>query len=177
VRSTPSRSPVHADVFSHLPVLLMRALDTDETAALVDDLLAAGWRPGQLRHRVGAEPARGSVEGDAAGVLELLRALHDVEPPDAAHAREVQRRRLDREHADALAPPPASPEVRAAAIAQIRSGLKGAPRRRPEPVPRTRPACSLCAGEGRYFVTRDVHLCARCVEVMATGRARISRTG
>ena len=62
-------------------------------------------------------------------------------------------------------------------LAEIRAGLKGAPKRRPEPVPRTRPECSLCSGEGAYFVTRDVHLCRRCVDVMATGQARLSSTG
>ena len=64
-----------------------------------------------------------------------------------------------------------------ASLEQMRAGLGGAPRRRPPSEPRTRPACSLCAGEGAFFVTHDVHLCSRCVEVMATGEARLSRTG
>ena len=73
--------------------------------------------------------------------------------------------------------PPATPEVRARALADIRSQLRGLPRRRPEPPPRARPGCNLCGGEGTYFVTRQVHLCSRCVEVLAAGEARLSATG
>ena len=47
-------APHHPDVFSHLPALLMRELETPEVAAVLVELVAAGWRPGQLRHRVGA---------------------------------------------------------------------------------------------------------------------------
>ena len=170
-------SPHHTDVFSHLPALLMRALDTDAVAQVLDELVAAGWRPGQLRHRVGAEPAQGSVERDAEHLLAMLRGLREQTCPDVLHAREVaareQARRWERENA----PEPASEEVRAARIAQIRAGLKGVPRTRPEPQPRTRPACSLCTGEGSFFVTRDVHLCRRCVDVLATGEARLRETG
>jgi hypothetical protein len=67
--------------------------------------------------------------------------------------------------------------VAQAHLEQIRAGLKGAARRRQEPEPRTRPPCNLCAGEGAYFVTRDVHLCKRCVDVLATGQARLRETG
>jgi hypothetical protein len=42
---------------------------------------------------------------------------------------------------------------------------------------RTRPSCTLCAGESAIPVTDDVHLCRRCVAVMASGRARLSDTG
>jgi hypothetical protein len=164
------------DVFSHLPVLLVRELDGEPVAEVLDELIAAGWRPGQLRHRVGGAPAQGSVQKDAAQVLELLRALRDQPCPDIVHAREVEQREQQREWERASAPQPASPEVRDARIAQIRAGLKGVPRRRPEPEPRTAPPCSLCAGEGAYFVTRDVRLCRRCVGVLATGRARLSDT-
>jgi hypothetical protein len=170
-------SPHHTDVFSHLPALLMRELDEPEVAEVLDALVAAGWRPGQLRHRVGAEPAQGSVDKDAAHLLALLRGLLGQACPDAAHAREVEererQRRWEREHA----PTPAAPEVVQAHLAQIRAGLKGVSRPRPEPAPRTRPACSLCQAEGSYFVTRDVHLCRRCVDVLATGQARLSETG
>lgn len=170
-------SPHHTDVFSHLPALLMRELDSEPVAQVLDELVAAGWRPGQLRHRVGAEPAQGSLERDAEHLLALLRGLLQQTCPDALHAQEVaareEQRRWEREHA----PPPASPRVREARLAEIRAGLKGVPQRRGEPQPRTRPPCSLCAGEGSYFVTRDVHLCARCVEVLATGEARLSETG
>ena len=171
------RAPHHPDVFSHLPALLMRELDTPEVQAVLDELIAVGWRPGQLRHRVGAAPSQGSVERDAVHLLELLRGLRGQPCPDALHAQEVAEREAGRRWEAETAPPPAEPEVRAARLAEIRLSLKGTPRRRPEPVPRTRPACSLCAGEGSYFVTRDVHLCARCVEVLATGSARLSETG
>jgi ribosomal protein S14 len=151
-------SPHHTDVFSHLPALLLRALDTEEVGQVLDELVAAGWRPGQLRHRVGAEPAQGSAERDAAHLLAFLRALLD----------------LPRVQQDAEAPVPASPQVVAEHVAQIRAELKGVPRRREERAPRTRPACSLCAGEGSYFVTRDVHLCRRCVDVLAAGQVRLT---
>lgn len=171
------RAPHHPDVFSHLPALLMRELDTPEVAVVLDELVAAGWRLGQLRHRVGAAPSQGSVERDAVHLLELLRGLRDAPCPDARHAEEVAEREARRRWESETAPPPAAPEVRDARLAEIRASLKGVPRRRPEPEPRTRPACSLCAGEGAYFVTRDVHLCARCVEVLATGSARLRETG
>ena len=170
-------SPHHSDVFSHLPALLMRELDTEAVAEVLDELVAAGWRPGQLRHRVGAEPAQGSVEKDAAHLLVLLDGLRAQTCPDAAHAQQQQERERQRRWERESAPEPASPEAREAHLARIRSGLKGAPRRRPAPEPRTRPTCSLCDGEGAYFVTREVHLCARCVEVLATGQARLSDTG
>ena len=170
-------SPHHPDVFSHLPALLMREMDTEAVAEVLDELVAAGWRPGQLRHRVGAEPAQGSVEKDAAHLLVLLDGLRGQTCPDVAHAQQQQEREQQRRWEQESAPEPASPEARAAHLARIRAGLKGAPRRRPEPEPRTRPACSLCDGEGAYFVTREVHLCARCVEVLATGEARLSQTG
>lgn len=170
-------SPHHTDVFSHLPALLMRELDTEPVADLLDDLVARGWRPGQLRHRVGAEPAQGSVEKDAAHLLQLLAGLTGQTCPDVLHAQEKEQRELQRQWEREQAPPPASAEVRQARIDEIRQGLKGVPRRRPEPEPRTRPACSLCQGEGAYFVTRDVHLCKRCVDVLATGQARLTGTG
>jgi hypothetical protein len=170
-------SPHHTDVFSHLPALLMRELDSPQVAEVLDELVAAGWRPGQLRHRVGAEPAQGSVDKDAGHLLELLRSLRAQTCPDVAHAREVEAREAARRWERENASRPASPEVREAHLARMRAELKGVPRRRKEPEPRTRPACSLCAGEGTYFVTHDVHLCPRCVQVMASGRARLDQTG
>lgn len=172
-----TRSSHHADVFSHLPVALVRELDTEPVAEVLDALVAAGWRTGQLRHRVGAEPAQGSPERDAAHLLELLRALAEQEAPDVVHARELAEREQQRAWERAQQPPPASPEVRARAIAQIRASIGAVPRPVRQPEPRTRPSCNLCDGEGSYFVTRDVHLCRRCVTVMATGEARLSKTG
>lgn len=170
----PARSPHAAEVLRSLPALLARQLETAETAALVDALVGAGWRPGQLASRIGALPAQGSLESDAAGVLALLRVLRDTVPPDVAHARELARRRRERER-DRTAP--ATAEVRSRALAAIRAQLKGVPSRRTPPPERTRPTCSLCVGEGSYFVTREVHLCRRCVTAMAAGEARLSATG
>lgn len=170
-------SPHHADVFSHLPVALMRELDSAPVADVLEQLVAAGWRTGQLRARVGSEPSQGSPERDAEHLLALMRALLLSPAPDVAHARLREERERAREEQARRTPPPASPEVRESAIAEIRSGLKGLPRRRTEPEPRTRPACSLCDGEGAFFVTHDVHLCKACVAVLATGEARLSSTG
>ena len=170
-------SPHHSDVFSHLPVLLMREMTTAPVAALLRQLVDAGWRPGQLRDRVGAAPSQGSIERDAAALVELLDALTRCPAPDAVHAARRRERSLAREREAAEAPLPATPEAREQHLAQIRAALGVAPRRRREPEPRTRPACSLCSGEGAFFVTHDVHLCSRCVAVMATGEARLSRTG
>ena len=171
------RSPYAAEVFDGLPALLARELEGDVADEVLAELVAAGWRTGQLRHRIGGEPTQGSVEKDAAHVLALLRSLREVPCPDLLHAQQVQDREEQRRWEQESAPQPADPEVRDAHLARIRAGLKGAPRRRPEPPPRTRPTCSLCPGEGAYFVTRDVHLCPRCVQVLASGRARLSATG
>ena len=164
------------DVVRSLPALLVRALDTDQAGREVDALVAAGWRPGQLRSRVGAEPSQGSPDRDADQVLALLRTLRDETPPDVAHARELEQRRRDREQQSARAPRPASPEVRRRSVERIRGELGLAPGRPPAAPPRTRPACSLCDGKGSFFVSRDVHLCARCVAVLATGEARLTGT-
>lgn len=167
----------HSDVFSHLPVLLMREMATAPVAALLEQLIAAGWRPGQLRHRVGAAPSQGSVERDAAALVALLTVLTNEPAPDAEHAATRRERAQAREQEAAQAPVPATPEAQQQHLAQMRAALGVPPRRPVAPEPRTRPACSLCAGEGAFFVTHDVHLCRRCVEVMATGEARLSRTG
>lgn len=168
------RSPSVSHVLEQLPARLARALDTADVAELVDGLVAAGWRPGQVAHRVGGEPAQGSLERDAVHVVEVLRALAAQIPPDVAHARGRQ----ERERASRRAEPgPASPAVREAALASIRSGLKGLPSSRPVPPQRSRPACNLCGGEGSYFVTRQVHLCPRCVALLAAGEARLSAAG
>lgn len=170
-------SPHHLDVFGSLPSLLIRELDSEPVAQVLDELIAAGWRAGQLRHRVGAEPAQGSVGRDAAHVLELLRGLCAQPCPDVLHAREVETRERARRWEQETAPPPASAQVREASLAQIRAGLRGRPRRRPAVQPRTRAGCSLCDGEGAFFVTREVHLCRRCVDVLSTGAARLRDTG
>lgn len=173
-------SRVLADVVHDLPAVLVRALDTAQAGREVDALVAAGWRPGQLGARIGAEPAQGSPQRDADHVLEVLRRLRGETPPDVAHARELERRRQAREDRQAQTPRPASPEVRRHSAERIRSELGLVPRRPAEREPRTRPECSLCGGEGSFFVSREVHLCPRCVAVLATGEARLaptSRTG
>jgi len=170
-------SPHHSDVFSHLPALLMRELRTEVVDGLLERLVVAGWRPGQLRHRVGAEPSQGNVERDAAHLVELLASLTGLPCPDAVHAEQVRARRLDRAVAAASAPLPASPEVRDQRLTEIRAELTGLPRRRPEPEARARPDCNLCGGEGSFFVTHEVHLCRRCVAALASGEARLSQAG
>lgn len=170
-------SPRLADVVRDLPAVLVRALDADRAASEVDALVAAGWRAGQVGARVGAAPSLGSPDRDAEQVLQVLRALRDETPPDVVHARELERRRRDREDERARAPRPASPEVRRRSVARIRTELGLAPHRPVPPEPRTRPACSLCDGEGRFFVSPEVHLCPRCVAVLATGDARLTATG
>jgi hypothetical protein len=152
----------------------MRELDSPEVAALLDELLTAGWRAGQLRARVGAEPSQGTVEGDAELLHALLGRLREQECPDARHAREREEQRRQREHGQALAPRAADPEVRERWITEIRAGLKSTPsRRRPAPEERTRPSCALCEGESSFFVRRDVHLCRRCVDLLSAGQVRL----
>ena len=169
-----TRSPYHSDVFSQLPSRLMRELDTGEVAAALDALVAAGWRPGQLRSRVGAEPSQGSVERDAAWLRALLERLVGQECPDARHARERAAQEQQRARQRALAPRPADPEVRDRWIDEIRTSLKSTPARRGrEPQLRTRAECALCAGEASFFVRRDVHLCRRCVDLLSTGEVRL----
>jgi hypothetical protein len=170
-------SPVHADVFSHLPALLVRELDAPDVAALLDRLVTAGWRPGQLRHRVGAAPAQGSVQADGVHLRALLEQLLAGPCPDAVRARELAAAQQERRWRELTASRPASPEVRQAHLSAIRAGLKGAPAPRAAPRPRLRPTCSLCPAEGGYFVTREVHLCRRCVEVLASGSARLVGAG
>ena len=56
----------------------MGELDTAEVAALLERLLAAGWQPAQLRHRVG--PAQGGEPQTAELLVERLRALSTPAP-------------------------------------------------------------------------------------------------
>lgn len=173
----PASSPHHSDVFSHLPASLMRAMDTRAVADLLATLVAAGWRPGQLRHRVGAAPSQGGVERDAEHLLALLRALAAGPSPDARHAQTQRERAQDRARQRAQAPRPAAPQVAARHLAQMRADLGAPAPVRSQVPPRARPACCLCDGESAFFVTREVHLCGRCVALLATGEARLSHTG
>lgn len=173
----PRSSPHHSDVFSHLPVLLMRELDVPEVAELLAVLVASGWRPAQLRHRMGAAVAQGSVERDAQHLRSLLTSLATRPSPDAQHALVLRQREQDRCRVQAEAPVPAAPEVAERHLAGMRAELGVPPHRRARPEPRTRPDCSLCSAESAYFVTHEVHLCGRCVAALATGEARLSGTG
>ena len=167
-------SPHHTDVFSQLPSRLMRELDADDVAAALDALVAAGWRPGQVRSRVGAEPSQGSVERDAAAVRLLLERLLTEECPDARHARERAAQEQERARQRERAPRAADPEVRDRWINEIRAGLRSTPPRRLRaPEPRTRPSCAVCDGESSFFVRRDVHLCRPCVDLLSAGEVRL----
>ena len=168
------RSPHHTDVFSQLPSRLMHELDDADVAAVLADLVEAGWRPGQLRSRVGAEPSQGSVERDAAAVRALLERLRAEECPDERHARERAEQHEERARQRELAPRPADPAVRDRWLGEIRASLKSTPvRRPPAPEPRTRPSCALCEGESSFFVRRDVHLCRPCVDLLSAGAVRL----
>jgi hypothetical protein len=171
----PSTSPHHADVFSHLRAAVARELQTPDLAALLDELLARGWRTWQLRHRVGALPSQPSSAQDAEVIAAHLRGLLAEESPQARHDEERARRRWERAEAERTAPRPATPEDRERWIETIRVGLKGRPRpARPQPV-RVRPECTLCEGESEFFVRRDVHLCAGCVDLLAAGAVTAER--
>jgi hypothetical protein len=168
-------SPHHADVFSHLRVALSRELDEPEVARLLEDLVARGWQPRQLRHRVGALPAQPSTAKDAEVVIACLRALLDEPSPQQRYDEDRERREAERARARQDAPRVAAPEDRDRWIATIRGGLKGRPRpRRSAPV-RLRPDCALCHGEAELFVRRDVHLCSRCVDLLAAGEVQPRR--
>ena len=52
------------------------------------------------------------------------------------------------------------------------AGPRGDDRARPESS-----CCALCSAESAAPVTDDVHLCRRCVALLATGRVRLADTG
>jgi hypothetical protein len=162
-------SPHAADVFSQLRVAVSRELDTTEVAELLDELVSRGWRPWQLRHRVGTLPTQPTSVQDAEVIVTHLRQLLEEPSPQAKYDEERARRQRDRADARRDAPVAALEVDRERWIAVIRSGLKGRPRVvTPAPM-RVRPDCALCQGESDFFVRRDVHLCARCVDLLAAG--------
>jgi len=168
-------SPHAADVFSHLRVAVTRELDAVEVDQLLDDLMDRGWRPWQLRHRVGTLPTQPSSVQDAEVIVALLRQLLDEPSPQSRYDQEKARRQQVREDALRDAPSPADPDDRDRWIAVIRGGLKGRPRVvTPAPM-RVRPDCAVCQGESDFFVRRDVHLCARCVDLLAAGAVTAER--
>ena len=162
-------SPHAAEVFGQLRVAVSRELDTEEVTALLDELISRGWRPWQLRHRVGSLPIQATSVQDAEVITAHLRQLLDEQSPQARYDEEKARLRQERETAAKDAPVPADPADRDRWIAVIRGNLKGRPRVvTPAPL-RVRPDCALCQGESDFFVRRDVHLCARCVDLLAAG--------
>jgi hypothetical protein len=168
-------SPHFADVFSHLRAAVGRELDTPEVSALLDDLIAAGWQPWQLRHRVGTLPTQPSSAQDAEVIEALLRRLRTEPSPQARYDEERARRDEERALAAQGEPEPADPAERERWIAVIRTSLKGRPRVvTPAPL-RVRPDCAVCQGESDFFVRRDVHLCARCVDLLAAGAVTAER--
>lgn len=168
-------SPHAAEVFGQLRVAVSRELDTEEVAGLLDDLISRGWRPWQLRHRVGSLPTQPTSLQDAEVITAHLRTLLDEPSPQARYDEEQERRRRERADAERDAPTPAEPADRDRWIAVIRTGLKGRPRVvTPAPM-RVRPDCALCQGESDFFVRRDVHLCARCVDLLAAGAVTAER--
>lgn len=169
-----SASEHHADVFSHLRAALVLELDSAEMATLLGALVGQGWRPWQLRQRVGALPVQASLAQDVEVIRALLSRLLTERSPQASYAEELERRTRER-FAARSAPAPAADADRERWIAVIRTGLKGRPRVvAPAPV-RTRPDCALCQGESDFFVRRDVHLCAHCVDLLATGAISAER--
>jgi hypothetical protein len=162
-------SPHAAEVFGQLRAAVSRELDTEEVAGLLDELMSRGWRPWQLRHRVGTLPTQPSSVQDAEVITEHLRQLLNELSPQARYDEDKARRQQEREEAERTAPVPAEPAERDRWIAVIRTGLKGRPRVvTPAPL-RVRPDCAVCQGESDFFVRRDVHLCARCVDLLAAG--------
>ena len=163
---------LHDEVFGALPSLTARALDDAQVAAAVRPLLERGWRPAQLAARVGALPA---AEDPVAAVTAFLEQLLARDCPQQEWERE-RAARADAAATHQSGPPPASAEVRAHWVAEARRALgvpAHAPRRRPEPA-RPAPVCSSCGGEGAFFVTREVRLCADCVALLSSGRAHLA---
>lgn len=161
---------LHAEVFGGLPSRLGHDLDEPAVTELVTGLLVRGWRPAQLADRVGALHA---CDDPALAVRGLLRRLGE-EPTPQERVEQDRSRRADQVP---RRPPPASPEVKARYLAQIRSELGLPTRPRPAPVAPSRPPCALCGGVSGYFVTHRVRLCESCVEVLESGQARLVAAG
>jgi len=134
-----------------------------------------GWRPRQLRDRVGALPVQASAAEDARVIVEALGALLEQPSPQESYDEELRRRAHREQDAREAAQQPAAPEERARWVSMIRSGLKGRSQVPFGPPVRLRPDCSLCTGEAEFFVRRDVHLCGSCVDLLAAGEVRADR--
>lgn len=163
-------SRLHGEVFGALPSSTARALDLPEVAAAVRPLLARGWRPAQLAARVGALPA---VDDPVPGVVAFLGQLLERDsPPERALQEQASR---ERERAAVLGTgAPASPESRAHWVSEARRTLGLPPRVLAAAAPPPAPVCASCAGHGDFFVTRQVRLCQACVQLLASGSARLA---
>jgi hypothetical protein len=165
----------HTAVFGGLTSRLAAELDTPEVAALVRPLLDRGWRPGQLADRVGSVPAGGDPVREVGA---FLAGLRDTPSPAAQWAAERSRREAEAATRVALAPEPASEESRRRWAREARRQLRGRTASYDatavRPAERARSACALCGADGTFFVTREVHLCEPCVEVLGSGRARLA---
>ena len=171
--SPPPSGSLAELVFGSLRVAVVRELESPEVARLLRELVVRGWRPRQLADRVGALPVQPTSALDAEVVREALRRLLDEESPQQQYDAEVARREQDREQARREAPVVAAPEERTRWIEAIRTGLKGSRTRAAfGPPVRLRPDCALCSAESQFFVRRDVHLCKRCVDLLAAGEVR-----
>lgn len=167
--------PLLAEVFGDLRVTVIRELQTPEVEALLDRLVARGWRPRQLRERVGALPVQPTSEQDAEVIVAALQRLVDEPSPQERYDADVARREHERAESQRVAPVPAAADDRARWISAIRGGLKGRSRVPFGPPVRLRPDCALCTGEAEFFVRRDVHLCAGCVDLLAAGEIKAER--
>jgi hypothetical protein len=179
----PSASQVTAtEVFGSLRVAVIRELDAPPVRDLLDQLVARGWRPRQLRERVGVLPVQATSAQDAAVITAELRRLLEERSPQEQYDAEVARPTQEREDAVRDAPVPAAPEERSRWIDTIRDSLKGSRSRASfGPPVRLRPDCALCTGEAEFLknsaspVRRDVHLCRGCVDLLAAGEVRTER--
>jgi hypothetical protein len=159
----------HKAVFGELPSALVRDLRTAEIGDLVLQLLDAGWRRGQLAARIAALPAGADPVAD---ISALLQGFVEQVPPDARWREEKAARDAARSQVEAEQP--ASEESRQQWLTQIRADLSGPREVRARAAQRTRPACATCGEESSYFVTREVRLCATCVELLTAGGVRLA---
>ena len=171
----PQRSSLPDLVFPDLRPAVAAALDTPEVVALLDAMIVRGWRPRQLRDRVGSLPVQSAPTEDARVIVDALRALLEQQSPQESYDEELRRRVRSEQDARDAAQQPAAPEERARWVSMIRSGLKGRSQVPFGPPVRLRPDCSLCTGEAEFFVRRDVHLCGSCVDLLAAGEVRADR--
>ena len=168
-------SPIADEVFGNLRVSVVRELARPEVDDLLRRLVQRGWRARQLADRVGVLPVQATPEQDAEVIVAALTRLLEEQSPQERYDAELAWRERRRAEAREEAPTPAAPEDRQRWITAIRSGLKGRSRVPFGPPVRLRPDCSLCEGEAQFFVRRDVHLCASCVDLLAAGQVKAER--